>query len=110
MNDFSIAIQIQWQISLLLKNLQSTTGQLSCYVQNFIAVPLLQFEWKQNEISIECGLWWKVYHEMGLRARSISGRLAYIQLSCYALDNKCFNNPLSLTKPIYGNLQTLSSV
>ena len=107
MNDFSIAIQIQWQISLLLKNLQSTTGQLSCYVQNFIAVPLLQFEWKQNEIMwiMVKSLSWN-----GPKGRSISGRLAYIQLSCYALDNKCFNNPLSLTKPIYGNLQTLSSV
>ena len=32
---------------------QATTAQLSCHVQNFVAITLLESRWKQNEISIK---------------------------------------------------------
>ena len=35
------------------------TPQLSCHVQNCIAITALQVGWEQNEISIEFGSWWK---------------------------------------------------
>ena len=63
MNNFSIVIQIQWKINFSVTSLYGTislqifahvtTAQLSCHVQNFIAIILLQLGWQQNEISIE---------------------------------------------------------
>ena len=69
MHNFSIVIQIWWKIGFSITPLWSTislqnfahtmTAQLSCHVQNFIVITLLQFEWEQNEISMEFESWWK---------------------------------------------------
>ena len=66
-NTFSITIQISWKfvctvIQLLVRiSLQifahDTTAQLSCHVQNFVVIILLEFGWEQNEISREFELW-----------------------------------------------------
>ena len=74
-NDFPIIIQIRWKfhltvIQLLVTILQqnvahTTTVQVSCYEQNFVAIILLQFGWEQNENSITFELWWKIVSERG---------------------------------------------
>ena len=67
-NNFSIVIQIRWKIdlsvtsawcSISLNFAHATTAQLSCHVQNFIAITLLYRRWQQNEISIEFELRWE---------------------------------------------------
>ena len=37
----------------------TTTAQLSCHVQHFIAITSILIGWKPNEISIKSVLWWK---------------------------------------------------
>ena len=70
-NDFCIIFhQIRWNIAgfsvtqlqgmiSLQKFAQDTTEQLSCHMQNFIAITSLQLGWEQNEISIDFKLWWQ---------------------------------------------------
>ena len=68
-NDFLPAIQIRWKLRLAvipllaIKSQQifahATTAQLSCHVQNFVAITLLESTWEWNEISIEFELRWK---------------------------------------------------
>ena len=75
-----LAIQIWWKlridvsavIQLLATRSQqsfahATTAQLSCHVQNFVAITLLESRWDQNEISIECDLRWKAVSGTGPR-------------------------------------------
>ena len=67
--DFLPAIQIRWKphlaaIPLLaIRSRQffahATTAQLSCHVQNFITITVLESRWEWNEISIEFELRWK---------------------------------------------------
>ena len=68
-NDFLPAIQIRWKlhlavIPLLAIRLQqifahATTAQLSCHVQNFVAITVLESRWEWNDISIKFELRWK---------------------------------------------------
>ena len=68
-NDFLPAIQIRWKFRpaiILLLAIRSqqivahaTTAQLSCHVQNFVAITILELRWERNEISIEFELRWK---------------------------------------------------
>ena len=37
----------------------ATTAQLSCHVQNLVAIIVSESKWEQNEISIEFDLRWK---------------------------------------------------
>ena len=39
--------------------LLNMTAQLSCHVQNFVAITLSEFGWEQNKIFIVFELWWK---------------------------------------------------
>ena len=61
---FLPAIQIRWKIRLALIPLMAIksqqilymprpTAQLSCHVQNFVAMTVLEPRWEWNEISIE---------------------------------------------------------
>ena len=62
-NDFLPAIQIRWKLRLAVIPLlaistqqifaHATTAQLSCHVQNFVAITVLESRWEWNEISIE---------------------------------------------------------
>ena len=68
-NDFLPAIQIRWKLRLAVIPLlairsqqifaHATTAQLSCHVQNFVAITVLESRWEWNEISIEFELRWK---------------------------------------------------
>ena len=68
-NDFLPAIQIRWKLRLAVIPLlairstqifaHATTAQLSCHVQNFVAITVLESRWDWNEISIEFELRWK---------------------------------------------------
>ena len=68
-NDFLPAIQIRWKLRLAVIPLlairsqqiftHATTAQLSCHVQNFEAITVLESRWGWNEISIEFELRWK---------------------------------------------------
>ena len=68
-NDFLPAIQIRWKLRLAVIPLlairsqqifaHATTAQLSCHVQNFVAIIILKSRWEWNEISIEFELRWK---------------------------------------------------
>ena len=68
-NDFLPAIQIRWKFRLAVIPLMdiksrhifahATTAQLSCHVQNFVAITVLEPKWEWNEISIEFELRWK---------------------------------------------------
>ena len=68
-NDFLPAIQIRWKLRLALIPLlairsqqifaHATTAQLSCHVQNFVAITVLESRWERNVISIEFQLRWK---------------------------------------------------
>ena len=66
---FLPAIQIRWKLRLAITPLlairsqqilaHATTAQLSCHVQNFVAITVLESRWEWNEISIEFELRWK---------------------------------------------------
>ena len=68
-NGFLPAIQIRWKLRLAVIPLlairsrqifaHATTAQLSCHVQNFVAITLLDSRWEWNEISIEFEMRWK---------------------------------------------------
>ena len=68
-NDFLPAIQIRWKLRLAVIPLlairsqqifaHATTAQLSCHVQNFVVITVLESRWEWNEISIEFELRWK---------------------------------------------------
>ena len=68
-NDFWPAIQIRWKLRIVvipllaIKSRQifahATTAQLSCHVQNFVAITVLELMWEWNEISTEFELRWK---------------------------------------------------
>ena len=68
-NDFLPAIQIRWKLGLAVIPLlairsqqifaHATTAQLSCQVQNFVTITVLESRWEWNEISIEFELRWK---------------------------------------------------
>ena len=68
-NDFLPAIQIRWKFRLAVIPLlairsqqifaHATTAQLSCQVQNFVAITALESIWEWNELSIEFELRWK---------------------------------------------------
>ena len=68
-NDFLPAIQIRWKFRLAVIPLlairsqqifaHTTTAQLSCHVQNFVAITVLESRWERNVISIEFELRWK---------------------------------------------------
>ena len=74
-NDFLPAIQIRWKlclavIPLLAIRLQqifahATTAQLSCHVQNFVAITVLELRWEWSEISIEFDCDGKTVSETG---------------------------------------------
>ena len=61
-NDFLPAIQIRWKLCiavilwLAIRSIQmyahATTAQLSCHVQNFAAITVLESRWERIEISI----------------------------------------------------------
>ena len=67
--DFLPAIQIRWKLRLAvipllaIKSQQifvhATTAQLSCHVQNFVAITVVESKCEWNEISIEFELRWK---------------------------------------------------
>ena len=62
------AIQIRWKLglaitpSLAIRSQQifahATTAQLSCHVQNFVAITVLESRWEWNKIFIEFELRW----------------------------------------------------
>ena len=66
---FCPQFQIQWKLRLAVTPLlairsqqifaHATTVQLSCHVQNFVAITVLELRWEWNEISIEFELRWK---------------------------------------------------
>ena len=68
-NDFLPAIQILWKLRLAATPLlairsqqifaHATTAQLSCHVQNIVAIIVLESGWEWNKISIEFELRWK---------------------------------------------------
>ena len=68
-NDILPAIQTRWKLRLAVIPLlairsqqifaHATTAQLSCHVQNFVAITVLASRWEWNEISIEFELRWK---------------------------------------------------
>ena len=68
-NVFLPTIQIRWKLRLAITPLlairsqqifaHATTAQLSCHVQNFVAITVLESRWEWNEISIEFELRWK---------------------------------------------------
>ena len=68
-NGFLPAIQIRWKLRLAVIALRAirsrqifahaTTAQLSCHVQNSVAINLLDSRWECNEISIEFEMRWK---------------------------------------------------
>ena len=68
-NDFLLAIQIRWKLRLAVIPLLAirppqifahvTTAPLSCHVQNFVAIAVLESKWEWNEISIEFEMRWK---------------------------------------------------
>ena len=68
-NVFLPAIQIRWKLGLAIIPLlairsqqmfaHATTAQLSCHVQNLVAITVLESSWEWNEISIEFELQWK---------------------------------------------------
>ena len=68
-NDVLPAIQIRWKLRLAVIPLlvirsqqifaHATTAQLSCHVQNIVAITVLESRWECNEISIEFELRWK---------------------------------------------------
>ena len=68
-NGFFPAIQIRWKFRLVITPLlairsqqifaHATTAQLSCRVQNFVAITVLESRWEWNDISIEFELRWK---------------------------------------------------
>ena len=72
-NGFVPAIQIRWKLRLSITPLlairsqqifaHATTAQLSCHVNNFVAITVLESRWEWNEIFIELELrrknrWW----------------------------------------------------
>ena len=68
-NGFLPAIQIRWKLRLSITPLlairsqqifaRATTAQLSCHVQNFVELIVLELRWGWNEIFIEFQLRWK---------------------------------------------------
>ena len=66
---FLPTIHIQWKLHLAIIPLLAirsqqifvhvTTAQLSCHVQNFVAIIVFESRWEWNEISIEFELRWK---------------------------------------------------
>ena len=62
-NDYLPAIQMRWKSRLVVIPLlairsqqifaHATTAQLSCHLQNFVAITVLKLRWEWNEISIE---------------------------------------------------------
>ena len=68
-NIFLPAIQIRWKLRLAITPLlairsqqsfaHATTAQLSCHVQKYVAITVLEWRWDWNEISIEFELRWK---------------------------------------------------
>ena len=62
-NDFLPAIQIRWKLCLAVISLlairsqqlfaHATTAELSCHVQNYVAIIVLESRWEWNEVSIE---------------------------------------------------------
>ena len=70
-NDFSITIQIQWKfhfgVAVVLfpfivpqqTYVHTMTMQLSCHVQKFTVISLLEFGWEQRKIFLEFWLAWK---------------------------------------------------
>ena len=62
-NVFLPAIQIRWKLCLAVIPLlairsqqffaHATTAQLSCHVQNFVAITLLDWKWEWNKISLK---------------------------------------------------------
>ena len=68
-NGFLPVIQIRWKLRLAVIPLlairsqqifaHATTAQLSCHVQNFVAITLFESRWERNVISIEFELRWK---------------------------------------------------
>ena len=65
---------------IFISHAHAMTAQLSCHVQNSIAIISLQLEWEQNEIFIKFELRWKIIGELGLW--SITGvQQCQVQLS-----------------------------
>ena len=59
-NVFLPAIQIRWKLRLVITPLPAIRSQqLSCHVQNFVAIIVLELRWEWNEISIKFELRWK---------------------------------------------------
>ena len=68
-NVFLPAIQVRWKLRLAITPLlairsqqifaHATTAQLSCHVQNFVAITVSESRWEWHEISIEFELRWK---------------------------------------------------
>ena len=64
-----LAIQSRWELRLVVIPLlairsqqfitYATTAQLTCHVQNFVAITLLESWWEWNKISIEFELRWQ---------------------------------------------------
>ena len=93
-NSFSITIQISWEINFAVIQLlevlsqqnfaHAMAPQLSCHVQNCVAIVVLKFEWQKNEISITFQLWLKNY--------SVKWAPSQNCFSMYVLDiKKCFD-------------------
>ena len=68
-NVFLPVIQIRWKFRLAITQLlairsqhifaHAMTAQLSCHIQNFVAITVLESRWEWNEISIEFELRWR---------------------------------------------------
>ena len=66
---FLPAIQIRWKLRLAITPLlairsqqisaHAMTAQVSCHVQNFVVITVLEWRWEWNEISIKFELRWK---------------------------------------------------
>ena len=111
--------QIRWKISLAIIPLlairsqqisaHATTAQLSCHVQNFVAITVSEPRWEWNEISIEFELRWKNRYWNGPQ-NIIGHRVDYIvslelyEWHCTILillgrDSICFRNPAKTPVP-----------
>ena len=85
-NDFLPAIQIRWKLRVAVIPLlasrshqifaHATTAQLSCHVQNFVVITVLESRWKWNEISIEFELWWKNREWNGVQESGLQYRIS----------------------------------
>ena len=117
-NGFLPAIQIRWKLRLAVIPLlairsrqtfaHATTAQLSCHVQNFVAITVLESMWEWNTISIEFELRWKKRYWNGALVKVESAWWLLLVLhmnSCNHLRGKDWSL-LIITTFVYHRFQT----